>query len=133
MRNLPATRHETMSAQIIDYAQRELLPQMRKVAADADIRFELGMDLPAFGIAPDAPLVQWAQKLARTQHLGPGAVSFATEASLFANAGIPTVVMGPGSIEQAHKPNEYLSYAQVAACEAFFARLCDERETGFRA
>jgi acetylornithine deacetylase len=77
--------------------------------------------------------VQWAQKLARTQHLGPGAVSFATEASLFANAGIPTVVMGPGSIEQAHKPNEYLSYAQVAACEAFFARLCDERETEFRA
>lgn len=133
MRNLPATPHETMSAQIIDYAQRELLPQMRKVAADADIRFELGMDLPAFGIAPDAPLVQWAQKLARTQHLGPGAVSFATEASLFANAGIPTVVMGPGSIEQAHKPNEYLSYAQVAACEAFFARLCDERETEFRA
>ncbi len=64
MRNLPATPHETMSAQIIDYAQRELLPQMRKVAADADIRFELGMDLPAFGIAPDAPLVQWAQKLA---------------------------------------------------------------------
>jgi acetylornithine deacetylase len=124
MRNIPGTPHDAMSRRIIDYAERELLPQMRAVAADADIRFDLGMDLPAFGIAPDAPLVQWVQRLARTRHLGPGAVGFATEASLFANAGIPTVVMGPGSIDQAHKPNEYLSYAQVAACEAFFGRLC---------
>jgi acetylornithine deacetylase len=43
---------------------------------------------------------------------------------MFSSAGIPTVVMGPVSIEQAHKPDEYISYAQVAACEAFFARLC---------
>jgi acetylornithine deacetylase len=41
--------------------------------------------------------------------------------------------MGPGSIEQAHKPNEYLSYAQVAACEAFFARLCEALPPGFQA
>jgi acetylornithine deacetylase len=124
MRNIPATPHDAMSQPIIEYAHKELLPQMRAVAPDADIRFELGMDLPAFGIAPDAPIVTWAQQLARTAHLGAGAVSFATEASLFANAGIPTVVMGPGSIAQAHKPNEYVSYAQVAACEAFFERLC---------
>jgi acetylornithine deacetylase len=50
-------------------------------------------------------------------------VSFATEASMFMQAGIPTVVLGPGSIEQAHKPNEYISYEQVAACEALFERL----------
>ncbi len=124
MRNIPATPHDAMAQPIIEYARSELLPQMRAVAPDADIRFDLGMDLPAFGIAPDAPIVQWAQHLARTAHLGAGAVSFATEASLFANAGIPTVVMGPGSIAQAHKPNEYVSYAQVAACEAFFDRLC---------
>jgi acetylornithine deacetylase len=50
-------------------------------------------------------------------------VSFATEASVFTSVGIPTVVMGPGSIEQAHKPDEYISYEQVAACEAFLDRL----------
>jgi acetylornithine deacetylase len=41
-------------------------------------------------------------------------------------AGVPTVVLGPGSIEQAHKPNEYLSYSQVAACEAFFAQMIEQ-------
>ncbi|MCA3218915.1 MAG: acetylornithine deacetylase [Burkholderiales bacterium] len=124
MRNIPATPHDALAQTIINYARNELLPQMRAVAPDADIQFEIGMDLPAFGIAADAPIVQWAQQLARTAHLGAGAVSFATEASMFSKAGIPTVVMGPGSIEQAHKPNEYVSYAQVAACEALFERLC---------
>lgn len=130
VRNIPATPHDAMTQPILDHARNELLPQMRAVAADADIRFDMGMDLPAFGIAPDAPIVLWAQQLARTAHLGAGAVSFATEASLFANAGIPTVVMGPGSIAQAHKPNEYVSYDQVAACEAFFGRLCEASPPG---
>jgi acetylornithine deacetylase len=99
---------------------------MRRVAGDAGIAFDRNLDLPAFGIAPDAPLVRWAQEVARTSHLGTGAVSFATEASVFMKAGIPTVVIGPGSIEQAHKPDEYISYAQVAACEAFFARMIEQ-------
>ena len=125
MRNVPGTSNDALSRQIIDHAERELLPSMRRVAADADIRFTSGMDVPAFGIAADAPLVDWAMQLAGTRHLGAGAVGFATEASVFMQAGIPTVVMGPGSIEQAHKPDEYISYAQVAACEAFFARLIE--------
>lgn len=125
IRNTPAVSQDALAGEIIGYAERELLPQMRAVAPEADIVFELGMNLPAFGIDPHSPLVAWAQQLARTQHLGAGAVSFATEASMFMAAGIPTVVLGPGSIEQAHKPNEYISYAQVAACEQFFARLIE--------
>ncbi len=125
MRNIPTTPTDALVEEIVGYAKRELLPEMRRVAPDADIAFEPGLNLPAFGIAPDAPVVQFAQRLARTAHLGTGAVSFATEASIFMNAGIPTVVLGPGSIEQAHKPDEYISYAQVAACEAFFTRLAE--------
>ena len=124
MRNIPATPHDAMTQPIMEYAQA-LLPEMRAVAPESDIRFEINMDLPAFGIAADAPVVKWAQQLARTQHLGTGAVSFATEASLFAGIGIPTVVLGPGSIAQAHKPDEYITYEQVAACEQFFARLAE--------
>ena len=124
MRNIPATPHDAMTQPIMEYAQA-LLPEMRAVAPESDIRFEINMDLPAFGIAADAPVVKWAQQLARTQHLGTGAVSFATEASLFAGIGIPTVVLGPGSIAQAHKPDEYITYAQVAACEEFFARIVE--------
>ena len=123
MRNIPATSQDELSREIIAHAERVLLPEMRRVAADAGIEFRLGMDVPAFGIAPDDPLVRWAQELARTAHLGAGAVSFGTEASIFSQAGIPTVVLGPGSIEQAHKPNEFITLEQVAACEQFFERL----------
>ena len=126
MRNLPSMSHDTMEDEIVGYARRELVPEMQRVDRDAGIVFERGLDLPAFGIAPDAPLVRWAQDVARTAHLGTGAVSFATEASVFMDAGIPTVVLGPGSIEQAHKPDEFISYEQVAACEAFFARMIDQ-------
>ncbi len=126
MRNIPATANDDLAAPIEDFARSELLPQMQRIAPEADIAFEMGMDLPAFGIEPDAPVVQWAQARARTAHLGVGAVGFATEASVFMRAGIPTVVIGPGSIDQAHKPDEYISYQQIAACEAFFARIIAE-------
>ncbi len=124
MRNIPATPHDAMSRQIIEHAQA-LLPEMKAVAPEADIAFEMGLDLPAFLIAADAPVVKWAQQLARTQHLGTGAVSFATEAGMFAGIGIPTVVLGPGSIAQAHKPDEFITYEQIAACEQFFGRIVD--------
>ncbi|MDZ7654242.1 MAG: acetylornithine deacetylase [Burkholderiaceae bacterium] len=123
MRNIPATPHDAMTQPILDYARNELLPQMKRLAPEADIAIKMGMDLPAFGIDPAAPVVRWAMDLARTAHLGAGAVSFATEASVFQRAGIPTVVLGPGSIDQAHKPDEFITYEQVAACEAFFERL----------
>jgi acetylornithine deacetylase len=132
MRNTPATSQDALSDEIIAFAEREVLPKMRAVAPDSAITFQRGMALPAFGIEVDAPLVEWAQDLAQTRQLGPGAVSFATEASMYMQAGIPTVVLGPGSIEQAHKPNEYISYAQVAACEQLFARLIAQPLPGLR-
>jgi acetylornithine deacetylase len=127
MRNIPATSHDAMTQPILDYARGELLPRMRAVAPESDIAFAMGLDLPAYGIEPDAPLVRWAMELAQTTRLGTGAVSFATEAPIFQHAGVPTVVMGPGSIDQAHKPNEYIALEQVAACEQFFGRLIESR------
>jgi acetylornithine deacetylase len=56
---------------------------------------------------------------------GVGRVSYGTEASLFFNADIPTVICGPGHIDQAHQPNEWCEVSQLAACEAFFERLAD--------
>jgi acetylornithine deacetylase len=100
---------------------------MRRVAADADIRFDLGHGPAGLRHRRRCAAGRLGAATGRHAHLGTGAVSFATEASVFMQAGIPTVVLGPGSIEQAHKPDEYISYAQVAACEAFFARLLEHR------
>ena len=50
-------------------------------------------------------------------------VAFGTEGGLFNALGIPTVVCGPGSIVEAHKPDEFVSIEQMTLCEAFLARL----------
>jgi acetylornithine deacetylase len=55
-----------------------------------------------------------------------GKVSFGTEASLFHNAGVPTIVCGPGHIAQAHQPNEWVTLEQLAWCERFMRKLADE-------
>ena len=59
-----------------------------------------------------------------------GKVAFGTEAGLFQEIDVPTVVCGPGSIEQAHKPDEWIAISQVAECEAFMRRLMDRLESG---
>jgi len=56
---LPSMSHDTMENEIADYARRELVPAMQRVDREAGIVFERGLDLPAFGMAPDAPLVRW--------------------------------------------------------------------------
>jgi acetylornithine deacetylase len=52
-------------------------------------------------------------------------VSFGTEAGLFHEAGIPAVVCGPGSVAQAHRPDEFITLEQVALAEDFVRRLID--------
>jgi acetylornithine deacetylase len=59
-----------------------------------------------------------------------GVVSFATEGGLFQAAGLSTVVFGPGSIDQAHQPNEFIALEQVAACEEFLLKLRDWAAAG---
>ena len=56
---------------------------------------------------------------------GVGKVSFGTEGGLLQKAGIPTVICGPGSIEQAHKPDEFIALDQLRQCEAFLDRLIE--------
>ena len=54
---------------------------------------------------------------------GTHAVSYCTEAGLFQQIGIPLVICGPGSIEQAHKPDEYVEVSELRKCEVFMQKL----------
>jgi acetylornithine deacetylase len=58
--------------------------------------------------------------------VGGKGVAYTTEAGLFHQAGIPCVVLGPGSIEQAHRPDEYIETSQLLACQDWLRRLCAE-------
>ena len=115
-----------------------LIPAMRAVAADTGITHELKSVLPGFATEADSEVARLcfrcvgtdtgsdAGKNVGTGAQGAGKVSFGTEASLFHQAGVPTIVCGPGHIAQAHQPNEWVTLEQLAQCERFLRRLADE-------
>ncbi|HEY5210606.1 MAG TPA: acetylornithine deacetylase [Stellaceae bacterium] len=110
-----------------DYAEARLLPEMLGVSPDAAIHFHELNDSPGLSIPPDAPIVKLVQSL--TGANSTGKVSFAAEAGLFQAADIPTIICGPGSIEQAHKPNEFIALDQIARCETFLERVLEHLRT----
>jgi acetylornithine deacetylase len=94
---------------------------MRAVDPTARIVFEEISEFPGLETPASHEVVGLAKRLAgRNEH---GKVAYGTEAGLFALAGIPTVVIGPGSINQAHKADEYIAVSQLEACSAFLDRL----------
>lgn len=127
VRSVPGLEAQSIAGRIESYAQAELLPKMRKVQADTDIGFELLNAYPGLATPPDS---EAAQLLAVIGELGDfGTVAFGTEGGLFTRAGIPAVVCGPGSMEQGHKPDEFVSAAQLDRCDAMLARLAAHLES----
>ncbi|HOF29904.1 MAG TPA: acetylornithine deacetylase [Burkholderiaceae bacterium] len=123
-RDLPTADVRTMQQAVLDQA-RALEPGMQRVAPDAGFRFETICEIPSFLGSVDDPVTRLAQRLSGEK--GTTLVAFGTEAGLFKNAGIPTVVCGPGHIAQAHQPDEYASLDQLARCEAFMRGLAASR------
>jgi acetylornithine deacetylase len=104
-------------------ARDGLEPQMQSVQADTGFRFEERSSFP--GLATDESAEITTLCKAATGANGTSKVAFGTEAGLFEASGIPTIVCGPGSIDQAHKPNEFIALDQVAQCEAFLDRILE--------
>ncbi len=124
-RNLPTADAHLMQKEVVAYATRAE-EAMKKVAPDAGFSFETICEVPSFlGSAAD-PVTRLAQRLANEDRTT--LVAFGTEAGIFKNAGIPTVVCGPGSIVQAHQPDEYVSLEQLARCELFMHGLANTQE-----
>ncbi|ROZ77486.1 acetylornithine deacetylase [Ramlibacter sp. WS9] len=126
-RDLPTADAGAMQKAVIAHA-RALEPAMKVVSAEAGFSFETICEIPSFLGSADDPVTRLAQRLAGEQ--GTTLVAFGTEAGLFKRSGIPTVVCGPGSITQAHQPDEYVSLEQLARCEAFMRGLAATREIG---
>jgi acetylornithine deacetylase len=126
-RDLPTADAKRMQADVVAYAGG-LEPSMKKVAKDAGFQFETICEIPSFLGSADDPITLLAQRLASEDRTT--LVAFGTEAGLFKNAGIPTVVCGPGSIEQAHQPDEFVSLEQLARCELFMERLATSPKIG---
>jgi acetylornithine deacetylase len=105
----------------MEQAKRRLEPAMKEVSAAAGISIVQANSVPGLAAETNSPAEQLALQCSHAN--ATHTVSYCTEAGLFQQAGIPAVVCGPGSIEQAHKPDEFLEILQLRKCEAFLQRL----------
>lgn len=121
IRALPGDDPADTVARLEEYCAREIVPAMRKVAPDTGVETKPRVVVPALSPDPGSPAEQLAFALTGTN--ATHAVSYATEGGQFQDAGLPAVVCGPGSIDQAHKPNEWIALEQVRAGEDFLRRL----------
>jgi acetylornithine deacetylase len=122
-RHLPGHDPLALLAEVEAFAARELEPAMRRVRPETHIRFEPLSTIPGLATAEDSEIVVLAKAASGAN--ASGKVAFGTEAGLFDGAGIPTVVCGPGSIDQAHKPDEFVALDQIAHCEQFLRRVLE--------
>lgn len=120
-RHLPGVSPERFIDAIERYASETVLPKMRAKNAQAAITFEQVGSIPALDAHETDAIHRLAVALLGEARAGK--VAYGTEASFFQAAGVPSVVCGPGSIEQAHKADEYVSLEQLARCERFVTGL----------
>lgn len=123
IRTLPGEDARTYFNEYRDFAKGVLEPEMQAIAPDACIEFEINAEVPAFQSPESSPAVALAKRLTGQNVVE--AVSYGAEAGQFQAAGHSVVMCGPGSIDQAHQPNEYISLEQVEAGTAFIRRLID--------
>ena len=123
MRALPADDPQQVAAELRDYAENELLPRMRAVSAASDIRFSELSSYPGLFTEASSEAAQLLALIAGSDDFS--TVAFGTEGGLFDEAGIATVVCGPGSMDQGHKPDEFVSLDQLAQCDALLAKLAE--------
>jgi acetylornithine deacetylase len=110
--------------QRFDSFARSLEPAMKAIAPEAGIATEKVNHVPGLAPESESPAEQLALHLAGANSTH--AVSYCTEAGLFQQIGIPAVICGPGSIEQAHKPDEYIDISELRKCEAFMGKLTQQ-------
>ncbi|MFZ3327422.1 MAG: acetylornithine deacetylase [Methylocella sp.] len=123
-RALPGVEQNLALRRLEEYAARVATPQLTRHAKDAFIETLTEVEVP--GLKPESGSIAEVLALKAAQSNRTIAVPFASEAGQFQLANVPTVVCGPGSIGQAHQPDEYIEIAQIEACIAFMRRLAAE-------
>ena len=120
-RTIAADKSADLAKEVIDYAKNVLEPEMQAVAPEAGIVFDDRSEFAGLNTAENAEVTLLAKQLSgRNSH---SKVAYGTEAGGYAAEGIPSVVVGPGSIDQAHKADEFIAITELEKCGAFLDRL----------
>ena len=124
-RNLPGLPPAEIMEEILDYINNTVVPAMQKENAVGKVDIEKLAMAPGLNAAEDAAITQLVRALTRDNEIRK--VAYGTEAGLFQAAGIPSVICGPGNIEQAHRPDEYVALDQLEQCEKFLTALVNSQ------
>lgn len=120
-RNLPDRDPGTITETVARRVANDLLPKYRRRAPNAAFDTELVANYPGLAMDDESPAIALARELTGANRIE--AVAYGTEAGQFQRYGIPAVICGPGSIDQAHKPDEFCAVSEYEACENFLRKL----------
>jgi acetylornithine deacetylase len=123
-RGLPGVSTASAVAKVEAYVDEVAAPRLKRFVSGPTIATTMEVDVPPLAAEPGSAAEALMLRLTRSNRTI--AVSFATESGHFQAAGLPTVVCGPGSIDQAHKPDEFVDEAQLAACLDFLENLAED-------
>ena len=123
-RGLPGAATASAMAKVQAFVDAVATPRLTRFVNGPSIATTIEVDVPPLAAKAGSGAEALALRLTRSNQTI--AVSFATEAGHFQAAGLPTIVCGPGSIDQAHKADEFVDEAQLAACLGFLERLAED-------
>ena len=127
-RPVPGIDPQAILDRLEAFVASDILPRMRAVDPDSGVVTTCEVTAPTLEPRPGSPAEHLALQISGAN--AAGTVSYVCEAGLFAAAGIPAVVCGPGSVTQAHQPNEFVAVEQVAECTGFLRALMTRAAAG---
>ncbi len=122
-RTVPADDMHAEVERFKAFVRRAIEPDMKRGHPEAGFAFEIDNWIPGLSLRPEHALTAAVMHLCGTN--AAGHVSYGTEAGLYAEAGIATIICGPGDIAQAHRPDEWIARSELDACDVFIRRLAD--------
>jgi acetylornithine deacetylase len=122
LRTLPQASPQALYDEIRAYAEG-LAREMQSTDPAAGIDLKWVSQTVGLAASETDKIVRWAMQLSRNSSVGK--VSYGTEAGLFQQMGVPSVICGPGDIAEAHRANEFVALEQLAQCEAFMQRILE--------
>jgi len=121
IRNMPGDDPSVIVDHFNAYCRKTIEPPMWAIDPSTGITTQILACAPALRHEPAGEAVRLVQAITGTTAIHK--VSYAAEGGQFQEAGLPTVLCGPGSIDQAHKPNEFITLEQVEAGTDFVRKL----------
>ncbi len=128
IRALPEIQARDLVERLRERVERQIVPRMKAISPECGVDIEAKVEIAGLATDADHPAVTFMKRIVGTNHHAK--VAYGTEAGIFSRrAGIVSIVCGPGSIEQAHKPDEYLDLSQIDRCREVLERLAFQLET----